>query len=1082
MSIDGIARNYLRRFQQAVIDAGGTSAGALEMATRTVVTSHFLEKAINEIKPGSVVHHDQAVGPENRPDWRIEDPLTFGVYAYGDHKGLNLRRPLQLSARDSDQIARYRDLGRPVFVFDGVEFLFFVNDNEPPERIELVPKPLDLTTDWSKLSINPSVEIHLRALLESPGFRKWTENELMEQLASRARLLSTSIATLLEAPVGSGESAAEEELLRALHQLYDLARENHDPGLTDSESCADFIAQVLVFGLFFAHASAPQYGESPEERRKHISEFWQGTAFTTLAEKLRPFHTIVQALGHTLSADNDLGVWYREAASVLAHAEYMGTEIGPTDFHTLFERFYEAFDKQTKFDRGVFYTPAVVTEWMTRITQLLLVERLGGGMQEIVEKLIDPCCGTGGFLESAIKFVGDVPAGPHFIGFEILPAPYALAHYRLSQVGQDWQHPPAVSIALTDTLSDRLVDPPPRGKDGFSDELAAAADWANPPVRVVIGNPPSTIHNFSEAPRTIIESLIDDFRPTLSERSGRQNIQQALRNEAYRFLRWSAKEIIDSGTGILSLVLPGAFAYAVSFKHARKWLLDSFDEIYVLILDQDLRTGQAVGQSMFEVQQGRLILFAVRAAAETAKTDGEPTIASLSVHNVAEWARSDKETFLEAAEPKIDDFVPVNACGPEWIFEAAATHASDPWEECWPLRASGSLTGIFISKCSAVKLAPTSLVFHTDPLILERRSRALALRSGGSWSKTPDQLREEWWRGQRKPPPANKFTDGVRAAVGAAAKIGTAIASYAFRPFMDGFILNDDLVFAELNATPGGGTRARPEIRAAFSQGAHGISVAPAPKDLGQSLTRFASFCWQLPDNDLVGRRNAMVFCDLFPEEKRGPNWDPAVHENITSEFRSLFTDPGDAIFYVYAVMSCQAYLDAFESRLFQLSDPENPARIPVASDPEIRNCIAKLGERAAKCETASGETNPIGLAISWPDGVDELAVQKCEVSSDAGSVKLVGSDGASVTIANVPTEVLALRISGHDVVDKWLRERTHAYLRRAFRKEDLKLLVTLLGRISQQLELLGEVSALLEGVLAGHHLVAPPPLPEPTS
>ncbi|MGV0905967.1 type ISP restriction/modification enzyme [Mycobacterium novum] len=1066
MNIDRITKAYLAQLQQKVKAAGGSAASALELATRPVVTK-FLDDALTALKPGSVLHHESQVGSD-KPDWRIEDPETFGVYAYADHKGLALNGPLVLDSRSEEQVQRYLALGRPVFVFDGVEFLFFKSGSGDPERLTLVEKPLDLDFDWTRLTINPAVKTRLGELLESPGFHKWTEADLMVQLAGRARLLSSAVLTLLEAPCGSGSDAAEEELLGALHDLHELARKNHDPALTDPQSCADFIAQVLVFGLFYAHANAPS-DEAPAERRKRIEAFWDSSAYSELAARLRPFRTIVNALGDTLKSRNDLRVWYDEATLVLAHAEYMGTEIGPIDFHTLFERFFEAFDKQTRFDRGVFYTPAAVTEWMTRVTEKLLHLYFSGGIVETVETLIDPCCGTGGFLDAAINYVGDVKGGPHYIGFEVLPAPYALAQYRLSKVGQDWANQPDISIALTDTLSDRMEDPPARGLDGFSDELADASDWARPPVRVVIGNPPSSIHTFSAAPRTRIEKLMEEFRPPLDERRIRQNTQQALSNEAYRFLRWSSSEVLRSGTGIVALVLPGAFANAVSYKYARKWLINSFDALYVLMLDQDIRSGQAHGQSMFQVQQGRLILFAVRTSTQ-GRTADENT--GVFVHDVAALSRAEKEEFLEAR--LLEVFTQIQVASPNWRFQPLIDDSSEIWQECWPLRGNAEAVGIFRSKCSGVKLAPTSVLFHTDMSILERRSRDLAARTGRNWSKTAEKLLEDWWKGRRRPPSVTKLTDSVREAVGTAAKGGAAISPYTFRPFVDGFVLDDEKLFKALEDTPGSGTRARPEIRAAFAQGARGIALAQAPVDLGSSLTRIASFCWQLPDNDIVARGNAMIFTDLYPAEKRGEEWDSTVFDNITPEFLGLFEDGRTALFYVYAVLSSRIYLETFAASLYQPSDPDNPARVPVAANKELRARIAELGGKLAECERPGVTAHDAGFKTTWAADRTELRVERISLDASEGIITLIGPGGDSVKITDVPSDVLRLRISGHDVVEKWLRERTFVYLRRSFMKKDLEEIIDVLSRISRQFDLLEEVTELLEEVLATNDIIPP--------
>jgi hypothetical protein len=1067
-----LAKRYLRDFQQRVADLIAQGIRNLELPTRPLVTA-FLESLVNAIRPGTIVHHESHVGPANRPDWRLEDPTTFGIYAYADHKGLVLQGAPVLDERERRQIQRYLDLGRPVFIFDGVDFLFYTDSIEHPERLSLVEKPLKIDgADWSKLPINPLVEVRLRALLEKPGFKKWTETELIQQLALRANILSESIAELLDAPIGSGQNEAEQKLMTALHELHELARQNHDPTLTDRHSCANFIAQVLVFGLFYAHVTAPAAAGSPEARREHISGFWTSGAARELARKLRPFQTIVDILGESLVVGNELSDWYKDVVTVLAHAEYMGsTVLSPTDFHTLFERFFEAFDKQQKFDRGVFFTPKLLTDWMVKVTDHLLRSHFGGDMATVVDKLIDPCCGTGGFLEAAVSLVGDVDRSPHFIGFEILPAPYALAHYRLSRIGTEWINPPEVSIMLTDTLSDWLVKPPEEGGDGFSEELAEASALARPPVRVVIGNPPSTPLRLSQAPRTIIEAMIEDFRPPPEERRTRQNIQKGLSNEAFRFLRWSANEVLASGTGIMTLLLPDALAIHATLSFARKWLIDSFDTIYVLKLDSDQRTGQAIGQPIFDVLQGRLALIAVRRSSEDdSRGPGEVLLMDLS-----DSSRSKKEQFLNTDSPEMSGFERLSVSGPRWQFGESKSDPSELWVSCWPLLTLNSGVGVFGSKCSAIKLAPSSLLFHTDKFLLQRRSGAVSARSGSSWTNTVDKLLDDWWRGQAKPPRPTKFSDAVRKAVGEAAKTATAIRPYNFRPFVDGFVLESDEVFQALSETPGGGTRARPEIRAAFSQGAFGIAVAAAPVDIGAHLTRFASFCWELPDNDIVARGNAFVYCDKFPEEKRGSDWDSSVRPNLSNAFLGFFSDTQAALFYAYAILSCEAYLHTFESHLYQPSDPNNPPRIPLLADVEARARIVELGRQAAECERSDFQAQSIGLETQWPEGLEELLVTRSNVDADAGSVTLFNSEGKAIQVAGIPEGILSLRISGHDVIDKWLRERKYPYLRRAFRQSDLDLLLNLIARIYHQIGLLEEVSQELEVNLEQSGLVLPP-------
>ena len=368
MSFESITKNYLKEFQQSVKNALSSGAKSIELATRPVVHNYI--EAITEHckKPGSslVLHHDTNYTKRDRPDWRIEDAATFGVFCFGDHKSLANSSPFQPTPTEQKQIARYLALGRPLFIFDGIEFIFYKENIATPTRCTLIPKPLSKTENWSNQTIDISAETQLRNVLQNPGFRKWTESQLVQQLANRARFAADEMASLLTAPAGSGSSAAEELLLVSLHALRDTIAEHHDPSLRDEKACADFVAQVLTFGLFYAHTRHTKLLTNPTERQAAIKHFWSNTSLAAQSKLLRPFKAIVLALSSSLSTQNVLSDWYEEILAVLAHAEYMGTETGPQDFHSLFEQFLTTFDEQARFDRGAFYTPKALSDWIAR--------------------------------------------------------------------------------------------------------------------------------------------------------------------------------------------------------------------------------------------------------------------------------------------------------------------------------------------------------------------------------------------------------------------------------------------------------------------------------------------------------------------------------------------------------------------------------------------------------------------------------------------------------------------------------------------------------------------------------------------
>jgi hypothetical protein len=1067
MSFHSTTKAYLKEFQRIAKNALSTGVNSIELATRPVV-HNYITAVVDHCQAQGVslvIHHDTNYNFKDRPDWRIEDASSFGVFCFGDHKNLNATSQFQLTTSEETQINRYLALGRPVFVFDGIEFLFFKDTLSNVDRCSLLRKPLSFDANWGSQQVDLSVETYFRNILQNPGFRKWTESHLIQQLAKRARLVSDEMASLLMAPLGSGSSNAEEDLLRALHSLRNMIAAHHDPSLRNEKACADFIAQVLTFGLFYAHTRQTKISGDPTSKQEAITSFWTSESIAAQPNLLRPFKTIISALSVPLTGKNVLSDWYREILSVLGHAEYMGTEPGPLDFHSLFEEFLKTFDEQSRFDRGAFFTPKILANWIARFSDLISRERFKLPILEAADKIIDPCCGTGSFLEAVYSLrTGDTVNKPSLIGFEILPAPYALAHYRMAELFDGNTPQPQLNIVLTDTLSDQLRGPVGDACNGFEGELNDAIKLSNSSIRLVIGNPPSAICTVSCAPRSIIESKLSAFRPPISERTDRQNIQKALRNEAYRFLRWCADKVIESGRGIVAIVLPGAFARSVSFKYARKWLIENFQEIYVLEVDGDARKNDST-QSVFAVLQGRMVVFAVKSE------DIRSSETIVYHHDITNLSLNDKQAFL-SLKPSLDSFTVVQPSPLQSSFARTAGYPIALWTKCWPLTSTSLNVGIFFQKCSGVKLAPTSILFHTQKQILVRRSLDL------SKTKEPaEQLISRWFGGQAKPPKKTKLTPGVKASL----KVSVTnedISDYLYRPFVHGKVLNSNQLFAALKDTEGSGARDRPEIRAAFNANAIGIAIAPAPSDIGNTLCRFACFAWTIPDNDIASRGNAMIYCDQFPQRN---NDDTSVlADNVCGGLIALFAfsdSPAKAVvFYTYAVISCPTYLDVFEGILYSPSDPSNPPRIPIASCERTRRMLVEIGRSIAECEREDYMSKPsASISFKWPEDFNEFNFVKWSYDEDTQEVSLKGDGGETVLVSGVSPVAESLKIAGHLVIEKWLRERKRPYLGRKFTIADLHQFINLISAICDQAALIDNADKHVATMLSAEDLIDAP-------
>lgn len=1077
-NFETITRLYLEEFQDRYVTSQRSRSTSSELPTRPRV-HRYIEDLVSLCKTQNsdpFVHHDTGLVSRDRPDWTIEDRLSLGIYFFGDHKDINLRASHQPTPGEIDQIKRYLSFGRPVFIFDGLEFTVYEKDFSNSKSIPLVSKPLASQAKWSTLPLNSQVETLFKGLLGNPGFRKWSEEDLIKQLALYAQEIRFEFEQLLEAPVGSGLNAEENFLISELRKLQTLLQEGHDLGLADTGNCASFVAQVLSFGLFYAHTNQLGSSNKPEQRAKEILNFWQSHSPTSQNTNLRPVYEIARLLFSAVTRPNMLNVWFREVSNFLAHADYMGTVSIPLDFHTLFETFLVHFDPKTRFDKGAFYTPQVLTNWMVAFVDEVSKTHFKDSFLKQAENIIDPCCGTGGFLEAIIKYSQSEKSKIHgkLIGLEILPAPYALANYRMSQIltGIDFLGKDAPSIYLTDSLSDNLIRLPTVKNNPFVQEVEDASRETSPPLRVIIGNPPSTYETPLNAKRDNITAKLEDFRPPLDARSGRQNIQKALSNEAWAFLRWSADKVIESGEGIIALVLPGAFTSHISFEYARSWLLSEFDQIYVLELDEDGRRNIST-KSLFNVLQGRIVLLAVL---ESSRLGRKSTAAQIFHHDISDKPLVDKRKFLDGP-PSLAEFAQIQNGGSVTAFTPTKAFDENLWNLSWPLLSMGQTQGIFDSKCSAIKLAPSSVMFHVDSAILRRRGTDLKRLQQGSSLLVADYI-ERWYKGQRKPPRSDKFSAGVVNEVVKASSSSASMRKYTYRPFVDGYVLYSADLFRELGDSPGGGTRSRPEVRKAFEAGAIGFSVAPAPEDIGSELHRFASFTWKLPDNDLAARGNGMIYASL--RATPGDSGGYEVSENVNSRIQELFKKhKEDYIFYVYAILSSTSYQTAFYGKLFSSSNPGDPIRVPILAKLDDRDLLTTLGRELAEFEnfevSIKKSSAPTYKVISSCDlGQENFNLKTVSYDDRNEVLNLIDEGSNQISIFGVTQDIYGLQISGHNVLERWLQYRKFAYLNRGLVPSDLDELLDLLERISGQFECITKIDRFLLKALSVSNVIAP--------
>lgn len=521
--------------------------------------------------------------------------------------------------------------------------------------------------------------------------------------------------------------------------MWDVAAKSHDKSLADNHTFAGFVAQILAFGLLYAHRYVNEIDITPADKYKKLQVFWNSTLFKVQALRLQPFKTLVNALADELNSSfSKIGIWYDNTRRMLSCIRLSDQQINTPNFHELYESFLAAYDGKTRSDFGAWYTPMPLAEYTAKLVEAILPSVLPGeNVRDKALKVIDPCCGTGTFIEAVLNKM-TLHEGSQIIGFEILPVPYALSNYRISML--DITDNADIEVVLTNTLSDSTFKQT-RIEGGVNDvvstfflnEQRRAKKLSEPPLTVIIGNPPCSDSVNINNEGKIIAKLMNDFRPAI--RMVRSNKQKQLANEMTKFLRWCLYKAEKSRPSIFALVLPSTLAQNESFINTRKYLVEHVSEMWILDFDVDNRAGHNA-ENLFNTLQGRLLLIG---------TLKELDLSIPHIHYKCIYSLSKREKIeFFNADIDLSDWEEVNI-GKKYLLKPTLEVDEELYSNFWHLK-SDDEPAIFDRDCSGLKLAPTHLLVHFSKGTLKRRSRFIADKNN-----TYEQIKGRWYKGQTPP-------------------------------------------------------------------------------------------------------------------------------------------------------------------------------------------------------------------------------------------------------------------------------------------------------------------------------------------
>ena len=362
-----------------------------------------------------------------------------------------------------------------------------------------------------------------------------------------------------------------------------------------------------------------------------------------------------------------------------------------------YEPFLHAFDPELRKELGVWYTPDEIVRYQVERVDAVLRSELGlaDGLADPRVVVLDPCCGTGAYLRAVLRRIratlhekgGDAlvahdlkkAAMERIFDFEILPAPFVIAHLQLAleleTLGaplSDRSDPPErAGVYLTNALTGWE---PPKEKPkqiafpGFDDERDAAGKVKQEkPILVILGNPP--YNGYAGVAVAEERDLSTAYRSTKRAPAPQG---QGLNDLYVRFFRMADRRIVEKGgKGVICFISNYSWLDGLSFTGMRERYLEVFDRIDIDCLNGDkYKTGKLTPEgepdpSIFStdlnregIQLGTAIATLVKVGADLLPHGPRPKVANRSICFRHFWGRN-KRTELLAGKVEFCELTPV---------------------------------------------------------------------------------------------------------------------------------------------------------------------------------------------------------------------------------------------------------------------------------------------------------------------------------------------------------------------------------------------------------------------------------------
>ncbi len=991
----------------------------------------------------------------------------------------------------SEQFRRYLDGLGNLILTDYLEFRWYVEGKRRMEtaRLAIVGSGDKLKRDEAGIEL---FQYMLSEFLKVQAPTVSTPKELAGRMAGIAKIIRDSIEKAL---TETGNGGKLEDILEGFKKvlLHNLT----------SDQFADMYAQTICYGLFAARCN------------------FTGKTFSRIhaaydLPKTNPFlrKIFTELAGPEL--DERITWAVDDLAELLNHAdigailEDFGKRTRKEDpiLH-FYETFLAAYDPKMREARGVYYTPEPVVSYIVRSVDHIpkndfgLKDGLADSSKVTVPKtvyverekdkdknrfdewhkvlILDPAVGTGTFLHGVIDHIHDHIVGmgqkgtwsgyvsehllPRIFGFELLMAPYTMAHMKLGiqlkEMRYNFRADERLGIYLTNTLEEaHEIDTGQLFARWLIEEANAAVKVKlDMPILVVLGNPPYSGHsaNTGKWIKKLLrgkDTRTGDSTENYFEVDGhklRERNPKWLNDDYVKFIRFAQWRIENTGYGILAFITNHGYIDNPTFRGMRQSLMETFDDIYILDLHGNSKKKEkcpdgSKDENVFDIQQGVAIGIFVK------RKDAKKKAAS--VRHAHLWGvRNNKYHHLFETDVSTTEWEPLEPQSPFYLFIPQDTRLLAEYEIGWKIT-------------EAIIIYNTGLITARDRFVFGFTRDEVLLRVKDFVSNPLEEgrvkygLKDTRERTLEKSYEELQLMEDLRVNIKDCLRRPFDIQSLFYHASLVRWPVHDimhhmlagenmGLIFMRQVALHDdyshfGVTRHPVDNRAFYSN--KGI-MSLAPLYLYPSASKSGLFDDATPSDAAGGRRPNLSEKFIADFSKRLKlEFIPDGSGDLKKTF-----GPEDIFNYMYAVFHSPTYRTRY-AEFLKIDFP----RLPLTSSKKLFRELCAAGSELVELHLMETRGPSFtGYPISGDDVVEKVRYTEPGQGAKKGRVWI----NKTQYFEGVPKEVWEFHVGGYQVCQKWLKDRKGRKLEYA----DIKHYQGIVSALSETIRIMSEIDDVIE-------------------